>query len=432
MTTVPTERTCCTGAAAASSSAPGDAREVLPSAEMYLRRGLDLKRWWDRAYSTNSFARKFPLTVSTNRPDTSFGFFDHAVVDGREMPIMGNFQALLYDRIKSPTTDAVRAARWMRDQVRMFALRYFMRVSSFLEPEAFVPPSDRAPLPEVLRPLSWCPEKNPSPIGFGFQQLYYKEARGGSVRPFPESERTAIVDLREIGPRFEWILPYVQIFDFNFVTQPFGPGTPSLYVPLNEGSFLITNRDFVIDEEAPESDLLGRYGFGYAFIKNPEPSLFAYGPGEFEAAFEIIQFCVNKDGGVRAEAIFVVNRPTRILNVPLNPFDWGYEAACRLNLGVTSCVLAPFKQAFGLLPGGNLTFDPASLFVNTTNLLTGGLAASTFCISLEQLDKDFLVQHFQQHYQTLIGSLQTWRQIPNWLVPEDELPAFVRTGRSGR
>ena len=428
MTMMSGATTCCTGAAAASGTVPGDAREVLPTAELYLRRGLDLKRWWDRVYSTNSFARKFPLTVSTNRPDTSFGFFDHAVVDGREMPIMGNFQSLLYDRPKSPTTDAVRAARWMRDQVRMFALRYFTRVSSFLQPEAFVPP-DREPLPELLRPLSWCPEANPSPIGFGFQQLYYKEA-GGGVRPFPESERTAIVDLRRIGPEFEWILPYVQIFDFNFATQPFGPGTPSLSVPLNEGSFLIINRDFVIDEEAPEPDLLGRYGVGYAFIKNPEPSLFAYGPGEFEAAIEIIQFSVKKDGSVRAEAIFVVNRPTAILNVPLNPFNLGYQAACQLNLGAVSCLLAPFKQAFGLLPGGGLTFDPASLFVNTANLLTAGLAASAFCISLEQLDKDFLVQHFQQHYQTLVGSLQTWRQIPNWLAPESELPAFVVTGRS--
>jgi hypothetical protein len=425
------ETTCCTGAAAASPGAAAeDAREVLPTAELYLRRGLDLKLWWDRTYSTNSFARKFPLTVSTNRPDTSFGFFDHAIVDGREMPIMGNFQSLLYDRPKSPTTDAVKAARWMRDQVREFVLHYFMRVSHFLQPEAFVPPGDRAPLPEWLRPLSLCPEENPSPIGFGFQQFYYKEAGNGTVRPFPESERTAIVDLRRIGPELEWILTYVQIFDFNFVTQPFGPQTPTLSVPLNEGSFLITNRAFVIDEEAPEPDLLGRYGFGYAFIKNPEPSLFAYGPGEFEAAFEIIQFSVKKDGSICAEAIFVVNRPTAILNVPLNPFELGYQAACQLNLGVTSCVLAPFKQASALLPGSDLTFDPASLFVNAANLLTGGLAASVFCISLEQLDKDFLVQHFQQHYQTLVGSLQTWRQIPNWLVPESELPAFVVTGRS--
>jgi hypothetical protein len=403
---------------------------VLDSAELYLRRGLDLKRWWDQAYATNSFAQKFPLTVSSDRPDDSFGFFDVARVEGREMPIMGNFQSLLYDRPKSPTADKARAAQWMRDQARQFALRYFMRVSSFFQPDTFIPPGDRRQLPALLRPLSWCPEKNPVQIGFGFDQLYYKRADDGQVRPFQETERTQIVDLRRIGPELEWILPYVTIFNFNLVTQPFGPGTPSLVVPLPEGSYLIMNRDFVVNEEAPAPDVLGCYGFGYAFIKNPVPTLFGFGPGEFDAAIEIIQFRVYKDGRIRSEAIFVVNQPTQIARVSLNPFDWGYRAADLLTFGTSRYLLAPFKQAVDRLPGSDLSFDPALLFVSTANLLTGGLAARDFCISLEQLERDFLVQHFQQHYQTLVGSVQTWRQIPDWLAPEEELPSWVVTGRS--
>lgn len=422
---------CCGGSQAAPrNGADREQAAVLGSAGLYLQRGLDLKRWWDRTYRTNSFARKFPLTVSTNRPDESFGFFDTTLVDGREMPIMGNFQSLLYDQPKSPATDKVKAAQWMRDQVRQFALRYFMRVSHFLQPEAFIPPGDREQPPALLRPLSWCPEENPSPIGFGFQQIYYKRTDDGRVRAFPETESTAIVDLRRIGSEFEWILPRVKIFNFNFTVQPFGPGTPSAVLPLDEGSYLIMNRDFVINEEEPEPGMLGRYGFGYSFIKNPEPGLFAFGPGEFDAAIEIIQFCVYEDGSVRSEAIFVVNRPTRILNVSLNPLDWGIGAANLLTFGTSRYFLAPFQQAVDRLPGGDLSFDPVSLFVSTANLMTGGLAARDFCISLEQLERDFLVQHFQQHYQTLIGSLQTWRQIPDWLAPESELPSWVVTGRS--
>jgi hypothetical protein len=405
---------------------------VLASADTYLRRGLDLKRWWDQAYATNSFAQKFHLTVSVDRPDESFGFFDVATVDGREMPIMGNFQSLLYDRPKSPATDKVKAAQWMRDQVRQFALRYFMRVSSFVQPEEFIPPGERAQTPALLRPLSWCPEENPLQIGFGFHQRYYKGAGDGRVRPFPETESTKIVDLRRIGPEFEWILPQVTIFNFNFTVQPFGPQTPSVVVPLPEGSYLIMNRDFVVNEEAPAPELLGRYGFGYAFIKNPEPTLFGFGPGEFDAAIEIIQFSVKKDGSVSSEAIFVVNRPTRIANVSLNPFNWGYGAADLLTFGTSRYLLAPLKQAVDRLPGSALSFDPVSLFVTTANLMTGGLAARDFCISLQRLERDFLVQHFQQHYQTLIGSVQTWRQIPNWLAPEEELPPWVVTGRSER
>ena len=50
-------------------------------------------------------------------------------------------------------------------------------------------------------------------------------------------------------------------------------------------------------------------------------------------------------------------------------------------------------------------------------------------ISRRQLEKDFLVQHFKQHYVTIVGSLLTWRQIPDWLDGR-ALPEWVLTGKS--
>ena len=233
------------------------------------------------------------------------------------------------------------------------------------------------------------------------------------------------------GRRLEWILPSVRIFDFKFSFQPFGPGTPTLVVPLNEGSYLAMNRDFVIDEDEPSPDLLGRYGFGYSFVKNPREGLLAYGPGEFDAAIEIIQFTVDRMGRIRAEAIFVANRPRRVASLPLNPLDWGAGAAGLMTLGASRPLLAPFKRAWERLPGAGASFDPVRLLVSTANLMTGGLAARDFCVSFEQLEREFLVVHFQQHNATLVGSLETWRQIPDWLAGEDRLPPWVVTGRSG-
>lgn len=370
-------------------------QSALDRAELYLERGLELKRWWDRTSAGGGFAQRFPLSTSYNRPDESFGFFDVAMVGGREMPIMGNFQTLLYDRPKSLAGDQAAAARWMRDQVRQFVLRYFMRVSYFRQPEAYVPATDRPPTPLLLRPFSLCPEDNPAFIGFGFSQLFFKRSDTGEIGAFPAADRYAMVDLREIGPKYRWTLLNVDIFDFNFAYQPLGPGTPSLTIPLTEGSHLIMDRAFVVDEHEPSPEVLGRYGFGYAFIKNPTPSLIAYGPGEFEAAIETITFTVFRDGTVRAAAVFVANRPIQIAHLP---FGFG--------------------------------FDPVAAAIALANLFSGGLTARNLCLTKEQLETIFLVKHFMQHYQTLQGSVQTWRQIPDWL-DADALPGWVVSGRAG-
>ena len=408
---------------------------VLDSAELYLQRGLDLKRWWDRAWASRCFGQSFPLSTSYHRPDASFGFFDVATVQGREMPIMGNYQSLLYDQPKSPGADRGLAARYLRDQMHEFVLRYFMRISSFRQPQAFVPVSGvpQPPPPRLLQPFSLCFEETPAAVGsvgFGFSQLFFKRADNGEIGAFPETIQKAIVDLREIGPKYRWTLLYVDIFDFNFKLQPFGPETPSLVFPLPEGSYLIMDRAFVTHEDDPAPGVLGRFGFGYSFIKNPSPSVIAYGPGEFDAAIELINFTIYADGRVRSEAIFVVNRPTQIAAIPLNPLVLAEQAASLATLGTSRYFLGPLAETIRRLPFADASFDPVSATIALVNLLSGGLAAQTLCISMQQFEKIFLVKHFMQHYQTLEGSVQTWRQIPNWLDTAN-LPLWVVTGRTG-
>ena len=73
--------------------------------------------------------------------------------------------------------------------------------------------------------------------------------------------------------------------------------------------------------------------------------------------------------------------------------------------------------------------DPRALFTASPIFETANQAAQQLCISKEQLEKDFLAQHFIQHYTTIVGSLLTWRQIRDWL-DSAALPEWVVTGRS--
>lgn len=404
-----------------------DDRLILDRVEGALADGRALKRWWDAKFP-DGFARRFELERVFNRPDSSFGFYDEIRLDRGVLPLMGNFQEMFYDQTRTPSNFNREASVWMRDQLREFVLRYFMRVSSFRQPEVYVEP-ERSRLPNYLQGLSWCNEPDVLRQGFGFTQHFYKLRATGEVGRFPPGSESAIVDIREVGRKYEWVVVKVRIFDFAFTFKPFGNGGPELTFPLNEESYLVLSRDFILEEDDPSPDTLGRYGVGYAFIRDPAQGLIAYGPGQFDAAIELINFEVSARGEVHVRMVFVVNRPDRIANVSLNPFDWSFRLADLFSFGAASRLFAPFKDALARIPPDADSFDPVYGFVSLANAVSGGQAAEQLCISREQLEKDFLAQHFAQHYATLVGSLLTWRQIPDWLNTA-ALPEWVVSGRS--
>ena len=401
---------------------------VIETVEGFLRDGLALKQWWTHADATNSYAQRVPLDREFNRPAGAYGFFDQVQLQGGPLPIMGNVQDMFYDQPKSPAVSRAATAEWMRDQIREFVLHYFMRVSAFREPEAFVPEQLMAP-PAYLQRFSWCAQEDILRRGFGFRQLYYKLKATGEVGKFPTRERPAIIDLREIGTKYEWIVLRVRIFDFNFTFKPFGPGGPAVVVPLNEHSNLIMSSEFIEDEQNPEPGLLGRYGLGYAFVRELTPSLTAYGPGEFRAAIETFRFDVLESGQVRVRMVFVADRPQRVANIPIDPVNWSFSLADLFSFGLASRLLSPVKNMLDKIPTNVTTVDPVFPTISLVNALTSNQAAETLCISRETLEVEFLVKHFMQHYETLVGSLLTWRQVPDWL-DSAAIPEWIAAGRS--
>jgi len=398
---------------------------VLPRVPEYLSKGLDLLHWWREVESKGGPANQFRLDRSFNRATRSYGFYGEAPVGGKTMPVMGNVQEMFYDQTRAPASLGTDSAQWMASQIREYVLHYFMRTSSFRQPEAYVESSQPLPPPALAR-LSWCPAPKASQIGFGFTQLFFKPVGSGEVRAFPGYEGHAIVDQRELGKTIEWLLLKVRIFDFNFRARPFGANGPELVFGLNEESYLVAHREFINDRENPYPTALGDYGFGYSFIKSPRPSPLGYGPGEFDAAIELINFRVYKSGYVSVRMIFIANRPTTVANIAIDPIDWSLLLADTLSFGLATPLLTPTRGFFNQLPL-RFTFDPVVGYINASNAVTGNYAADALCISMEELEKTFLVQHFQQHYQTVLGSLVTWRRFPDWLDAK-RLPPWVISG----
>ena len=399
--------------------------EILSRVPEYLARGLALRRWWAEVERNGGPQDTFRLDRSFNRATRSFGFFAEAPVNGVMMPVMGNVQEMFYDQNRAPASLGIDSAQWMAKELREYVLRYFMRTSSFRQPEAYVDFSQPLP-PPALERLSWCPAPRASQIGFGFTQLFYKPVGSDEIRAFPTYAQNAIVDQRDLGAIYEWIVLKVRIFDFNFRTRPFGAHGPELVFGLNEESYLVAHQEFINDKSDPVPNALGDYGFGYAFIKSPERSAFGYGPGEFEAAIELINFRVHKSGYICVRMIFIANRPTSVTNLTIDPINWTIRLADSFSFGLAAPVLAPARRFFDLLPL-RFNMDPVVGYINLLNGGTGGYAGQTLCITMEELERLFLVQHFQQHYQTVLGSLATWRRFPDWL-DEKALPPWVISG----
>ncbi len=400
---------------------------ILPTVPEYLARGRDLKRWWSEVQVKGGPPNQFPLSRSFNRPTRSYGFFGEATVGGKLTPVMGNVQEMFYDQTRIPAILNREAAGWLGAQLRQFVMKYFMRVSSFREPETYVDASTQTP-PPALGLLSWCPKEWDTRGGFGFTQLFNKPIGSDGVYPFLSCDRHAIVDQRDIGKLYEWIVLKVRIFDFAFRTRPFGASGPELVFDLNEESYLVVHEDFINFEERPIPGVLGEYGVGYAFVKSPTQGFFGYGPGEFDAAIELINFRIYETGYISVRMVFISNRPTSIARLVFDPIEMGFRFADVFSLGLASRIAAPVKEALSRLPL-RLSVDPALFYISASNAISNGEAERLLCISKEQLENLFLLQHFQQHYQTITGSLLTWRQIPDWL-DEKNLPSWVISGLS--
>ena len=312
-------------------------RAIIDQAEPSLALGRELRSWWTSVDAQNSYALKFPLVRSFNRPDEGFGFFDVAPTTRGEFKVMGDVQTMFYDQ-----PEGADVTRWC-DELREFVLRYFLRVSDYRPPAAAAERGRVAPW--RLAALSWCDDEGVERKGFGYSQLYFKRSCDGSTGKFGENQRFAITDLRDIGPKYEWIICRVQIFDFDVRIRPMGLEGPQLSVPLKEDTYIVISADLISDIDNPEPGVLGEYGIGYTVFSDPlAGGLLAYGPGKFSGGFQLINFQVLDSGETRVEMVFVVNRPERLLQTSANPLAWPFQLANFATLGLSSRLLGPIQR----------------------------------------------------------------------------------------
>ena len=404
-------------------------RDVVAGAQRALDGGVELKKWWDKIDEADragcdSYQNKFDeASVHTRPEDHSFGFFETAELAAGKTKIIGNVQQQLYHRPKAGSPELV------QEQIREFVLRYFMRISVYRTPQ---PQAQKSQVPGPMKHLSRYPSSEDYKLqGFGYSQRFYKKRDLSEVLRFHEAEQKAILDLRQLQEDYEWTMIRNPIVGFAMNLRPLGVRGPDLNLPIpSAANWLIMSPDTITIDDNPGKGMLGRYGIGYAFMKEPgKPGMFAYGPGQLEPTVQTLIWEVHENGDVITRMSFISSAPNALLSVSFNPLDWGFMATELLTAGQFSNRLAPFRRAANRLPFSNLKFDPVFPTINALNIMTLGAAGRKLGISREEINKTLTYEHFLQHYNAVLGSRQTWEMFSDW-TDESKLPAWVKEGES--
>src|SRR5215472_7983151 len=342
----------------------GPAGWILRDVDRALADGMRLYRWWENKEAHRSFRTSFRFLKDVTPPDRCFGFFDEAEISSGPIGVMGLVQEMGFDRPKAGTAEQA------RDQVREFVLRYFLRVTNVRPPQ----PDSQLGIGSLTGPLLGLlrlgPPRTDIEEGFRYTQLYYKEAGTGRIAAFPASEGRNIMDLRDLGAKLEWIILSARPFDYELDIAPIGPAGPRLVLPLPDTPVLAINPQMVIDQEYPAPGVLGRYGFTYALLDDPDirgPQV--YGPAQYKACFQTIQFEALDTGESRVRLAFTGNIPDKILDVKIDPIGLALKTSDFFSFGLTSRLLEPAQGLLAKRPVLG-SFDPLLGFISMANIAT--------------------------------------------------------------
>jgi hypothetical protein len=395
--------------------------EKVPAA---ILQGRDLRQWWERARNTPGLLKRFPVSRQYHSTDVNYGFLHDAVLRQGILPVAGVTQDQMFDYPKVPAGLQGRDSGWIRDQVREYMMRYFMRLTYTSVPN-LLPQGPPQQAPRDLAPLSRCGPGGSKSNGWGYEQWYYKLEGSSEVGKFPDSQRYQTVDLREIGRKYSWIVYKVNIFQFDFTVPPVPTG-PKLMIPLPQPVYAVCTPDFVIHEENPRPGVLGEYGYGYSVVPNPDyKTLFAAGPSKLVNTFETLHLRVLDTGEVRAHMDFITPQPPQILE--FKPVQWSFALADLMTFGAASTFLGPVKR---IMEGFEPQIDPVYTTVRLLNLLTLGVASDDYCVNKEQLFKLLMVLHFTDAFNMYNMSASHFRMVPDW-TDEKNLPGWAHGTYTG-
>jgi hypothetical protein len=247
---------------------------VARAATIAILRGLTLREWWADCRPE----------VMTELPDSMPGarmqyFLSELEIDETPTTLSGCFQTSTFPRRAAAGQPPVSLAEWVRENFLMRA--------------------------------RW---RNPdgSRSGFGYHPVMVLDDDG--VRLVDEDLQLRI---SEVGARYKWAAVRLDLYDYMRALPHVGRFN-KLLQPLNkEAGYIVLHPAFFESPHPPPPGCVEEVTFAYSVAPwTVMPTIAAYGPGRFHAAFKQFRFYLMEDGTVSIEVLFLVTpRCPRVFNI---------------------------------------------------------------------------------------------------------------------
>ncbi len=406
---------------------------ILPHVPRADRLGRELKEWYQEKAERDAFTNEFSLLEFFGASgDEDIGYIESAELPSGRFDVMGERQDLLFDTTRSASTEppADGDVENVNEQMREFALRYFMRVTA---PRAAVAEPVKSNPAPFLGWLDQAPRMADERENIGFFQLYGQRADSGKIEVFSKADQPTVVDMRELGKTYDWVLAKARLFDFQLMFDVLPPllgfRFPFTFLDHQDFLYALLTPDFVCDRQQPREGVAGEYGMGFALVAPPPgQSPLTFGPEVFTLGMNYFRFIVHDSGEIRTTVTFACNQLAGIFPLPVSPVNWGLLGFDLLTNGHAEDLLGPLTREANRLPLAKARFDPVLGSIKALNRLTGNMFGRDYSISTEAVFKFILRKHGTVFNHQMAESARVWRSFPDWLAA-DSLPEYIRRGR---
>jgi hypothetical protein len=220
-------------------------------------------------------------------------------------------------------------------------------------------------------------------------QRAYKLRETGQTGEFPEADARAIIDLRELETRYEWIILERLLLDLGITLAAGGANSASLTIPMPTARQLVLSSDLCVRQRQPCDGVIGEFGVGFAPMPVPGDGPVIRAMNSIHPGLRLQTLRVRNTAEVRLRTVTILARPDTALKALINPVAWGLGLADKVTAGISA----------RLMPG----------------------------TASDQVERYLLSAHAIRLRDSLLGTRAAWQEVRDWLDPAG-IPEWIRKG----